>query len=76
MQIVGNFFDMDIDDDCIPFNKEKIFSKMSWVKKRPTHFYNNKTLAREHLFGYNRVTTLEVVMHVEKYFSLLLNIAR
>lgn len=44
--------------------------------KTPNSFYNNKTLAREHLFEYNRVTTLEVVMHVEKYFSLLLNIAR
>ena len=33
-----NMFVMEIDDDCIPFKKEKIFSKMSWVKKRPTHF--------------------------------------
>lgn len=44
--------------------------------KTPTHFCNNKTLAHEHLFGYNRVTMLEVAMHVDKYFSLLLNIAR
>lgn len=38
MQIVGNFFDMDIDDDCIPFKKEKNILKNELGKKRPTHF--------------------------------------
>lgn len=38
MQIVGNFFDMDIDDDCIPFKKEKNILKNELGKKTPNSF--------------------------------------
>ena len=40
MQIVGNFFDMDIDDDCIPFKKEKNILKNELGKKTPNSFLN------------------------------------
>ena len=38
IQIVGNFFDMDIDDDCIPFKKEKNILKNELGKKTPNSF--------------------------------------
>lgn len=45
---------MEIDDDCIPFKKEKIFSKMSWVKNAQLIFAYTKRIDTEHMFCYNR----------------------
>lgn len=53
---------MEIDDDCIPFKKEKIFSKMSWVKKRPTHFLHlQKELTKNKCSVIIVITNLQVI---------------
>lgn len=62
MQIVGNFFDMDIDDDCIPFKKEKNILKIELGKKTPNSFLHlRKELTQNICSVIIKITNLQII---------------
>ena len=62
MQIVGDFFDMDIDDDCIPFKKEKNILRNELGKKTPNSFLHlRKELTQNICSDIIEITNLQII---------------